>query len=86
MHLDESSPNASPVHDTAGIVGASCVANIGLQKIGTIFTKVSASTDIYELELEHRDPALQTKFRFTLTGLAPAFADAFEFLRKECAR
>lgn len=37
MHLDEPSPNASPVHDTAGIVGASCVPNIGLQKIGTIF-------------------------------------------------
>jgi len=48
-------------------------------------TKVSAS-DLYEMELEHRDTALRTKFRFNLTGLAPAFSEAFEFLRKQCAR
>lgn len=48
-------------------------------------TKVSSS-DLYELDLEHRDTALRTKFRFNLTGLAPAFEQTFEFLRKQCAR
>ena len=45
-----------------------------------------ASSDLYEMELEHRDTALRTKFRFNLTGLAPAFEQTFEFLRKQCAR
>jgi len=48
-------------------------------------TKVSSS-DLYEMDLEHRDTALRTKFRFNLTGLAPAFSEAFEFLRKRCGR
>jgi len=48
-------------------------------------TKVSSS-DLYEMDLEHRDTALRTKFRFNLTGLAPAFSEAFEFLRKQCTR
>ncbi|MFS2109774.1 hypothetical protein ACCC88_08805 [Sphingomonas sp. Sphisp140] len=48
-------------------------------------TKVSSS-DLYEMDLEHRDTALRTKFRFNLTGLAPAFSEAFEFLRNQCAR
>ncbi|MDQ0251086.1 outer membrane lipoprotein-sorting protein [Sphingomonas kyeonggiensis] len=48
-------------------------------------TKVSSS-DLYEMDLEHRDTALRTKFRFNLTGLAPAFSEAFEFLRKQCSR
>jgi len=48
-------------------------------------TRVSSS-DLYEMDLEHRDTALRTRFRFNLTGLAPAFSEAFEFLRKQCAR
>lgn len=48
-------------------------------------TKVSSS-DLYAMDLEHRDTALRTKFRFNQTGLAPAFQQASEFLRKQCAR
>lgn len=48
-------------------------------------TKVSSS-DLYTMDLEHRDTALRTKFRFNLTGLAPAFEQTFEFLRQQCAR